>query len=307
MRPPVGGVKTEPVGSDSLAKPSMKSLSLIAMLASMTVLASGPDQRWMSTVPQANEACAGVSLYYDHEDPCSWSRAITSTTPSVPFTIEQLFLERQEDGGWGYGRYQVATMDATRQLGVFAARLRSETTDSYAERVGLMYAQWPRFLRLIIPYDLMIRDDETGGYFPRYCNRSIRHTGCGWVGDAAHNIAMPESHYTTYLGDQAELAPEFEELVLHELGHALWYGTPDWWNESAWRAAVEKDGGAYISDYAATSEGEDFAESFAAWVIYRAYRQNIQRPARDNILRIRSRIHYFDDRLRDALTKISGG
>lgn len=259
--------------------------------------ASGPDQRSSTIVPRSVDSpCAGVNVYYDHDHRCSWANAIDVTDVSDGgFSVEKIHAYERT-----YWRLQIFAPDALRRpLGVIARQHNDESKTEWGNVMGRMYIQWPRFLRAIIPHDLLLVDYSTGGHHPKYCNRNLGRNGCGAPNQAMHIISMPYEYYSQYVssGLAVNITREYEELLLHELGHAMWYGTPDWWNETKWREAVEKDKGEYVTEYAETDEEEDFAESFAAWVIYRAYGHRITSEARKNILRIRNRIIYFDQRL----------
>ncbi|MYD42678.1 MAG: hypothetical protein F4W90_02160 [Gammaproteobacteria bacterium] len=111
---------------------------------------------------------------------------------------------------------------------------------------------------------------------------------------------MPLEYYVNIQDDSVFLQPEFEEMVLHELGHAMDYGTPDWFQADLWQTAVDADN-AFVTEYAKTNTGEDFAESFVAWVIYRAYRERVDPSVLKSIERIAHRLQYFDDRLNNPL------
>lgn len=262
--------------------------------AATSALASGPDHHHRAVVTSG--ACAGVNVYYqDH--PCSWRTAITWDTPPTAYGIERIFQSHTREGDrMGAGRYAVriigpgwsiSTLTSGRPGGTEAAH--------YANRVGRVVAQWPRFLRLAMPYDVLITDAETGGYFPRYCNRALNHSGCGDV-RAAHVVALPEAYYNHWHDDEVVLSGEFEELMLHEIGHVLMLGSADWWRPSAWRTAVARDAD-YITEYAQVSEDEDFAESFVAWILWKAYRDRLTSVGRENIERITHRLRYFNARL----------
>ena len=100
---------------------------------------------------------------------------------------------------------------------------------------------------------------------------------------------MPLEYYVNIQDDSVFLQPEFEEMVLHELGHAMDYGTPDWFQADLWQTAVDADN-AFVTEYAKTNTGEDFAESFVAWVIYRAYRERVDPSVIKSIERIAHRL-----------------
>ncbi|MYD42677.1 MAG: hypothetical protein F4W90_02155 [Gammaproteobacteria bacterium] len=139
-------------------------LAIGAFLCGLSVWASGPDQVYLSVVPESSEECASANVYYDYDNKCTWTTAITSSSPSVDFSIEHLFTDDLEgETTWGWGRYQIRTVDARRELGVYSSQASSPVTDSFALAVGKMYAQFPAFLRFVMLHDVLIRDDETGG------------------------------------------------------------------------------------------------------------------------------------------------
>ena len=110
---------------------------------------------------------------------------------------------------------------------------------------------------------------------------------------------MPAESYQVALQGNVVVTPEYEELLLHEIGHAFYYLVPGWWDETAWSRAVEADG-THIGSWAERGVVEDYAESFAAWAILREYGQNLTPQARQNIGRISNRLAYFDARLRES-------
>lgn len=66
------------------------------------------------------------------------------------------------------------------------------------------------------------------------------------------------------------LHTEFARVLLHEFAHVLDY-QGGWSDTAAWRNAVAASP-CRVSDYAAVSEQEDFAESTVAWLAYYALR-----------------------------------
>ena len=101
----------------------------------------------------------------------------------------------------------------------------------------------------------------------------------------------------------------FEELLLHEIAHALdaVHGIS---SRRDWTAAVRMDR-TEITEYAENSQEKDFAESFAAWVAVRTDSARSSRRLTDEHYqraesRIRNRMEWFDQQLIDAALSPSG-
>ena len=111
----------------------------------------------------------------------------------------------------------------------------------------------------------------------------------------------------------SRLDPEFEEGILHEIGHVLDARMGSVSERAWWKAAREKDQSRHVSDYAETDDAEDFAESFVAWA---AYRHDLARPASARRTtagqrtyvreRIRCRMAWFDRELMAAVSTPNG-
>ncbi len=235
--------------------------------------------------------CVGEGTYYEPDNGCSWAGAITEFSLAKPYAVAEVPVARNL-----YNRYEVTVAGAASRLGVSTGKRNDNLgsrAEEYAWRVGMTWAQLPPFIHHLVPNGLTISDAGTGGYFPRYCNLDLNHTGCGDY-RASHVIAMPSEYYEN---SHDEFTPEFEELLLHELGHVFYYAVSGWWDENAWARARDLDNGAYVTEYAMTNEMEDFAESFTAWVLHRGFRGRLSSDTQQNLLRIRNRLTYFDVRL----------
>lgn len=125
--------------------------------------------------------------------------------------------------------------------------------DWVARRVAEAWsAQPPVFRRHVRP--LIIGIDRAGPVYWDYRDGT----------EAAHIIEFPAS----YVHESANtLDWAFEELLAHEMCHALDAIHGLRYHEGFATAAAED--GAYVSDYARSSVGEDFAESCAAYLLMR--------------------------------------
>ena len=89
---------------------------------------------------------------------------------------------------------------------------------------------------------------------------------------------MPAEHYEVVFSGSVAVTPEYEELLLHEIGHAFYYLVPGWWDEEAWSRAAELDS-FHMGTWGLNNVGEDYAESFVAWAILRGYGANLSAPS----------------------------
>ncbi len=233
------------------------------------------------------------SHIYESGDVCTWANAVHDRLPFASYSV----VPTHAPGG--YSRFRVVLGTGGTEIAVHTRKLdsaeRPAATD-YAILVGSVYARMPPWLQYLMPDGLAVTDAATGGYFPRACILDARHSGCGEnsVGRARFMIALPAQYYET--GNA--FTPEYEELFLHELGHV--FERMEWFDRTEWQRAVEADN-RFVTDYATTNEREDFAESFAAWVLWRSYRAGLSQPAIANIEAIPNRLAYFDQRLGRAL------
>lgn len=244
------------------------------------------------------DACdASDNPYWAPDSDCTWAHAIGPNTPAAAHAVS-LAEETPR-----YYRYEVAVVGVQRRFAIHLWKNQPWATAAAARRLATVYAQLPPFLQRMLPADVAITTHSTGGFDALYCYREI-HTGCdtGYVNtaadDARHLLFMPTDYF---FGTAApEPIPAFEEQLLHEWAHLLdfYFG---WLDAAEWARAVERDGGAYVTEYAKTNEREDFAESFVAWVVYRAYPSRIAAAARAHIREsARYRLAYFDLRHRRA-------
>ena len=234
-------------------------------------------------------------FYYSPGSDCSWTNAIHSNSPSRDHRV---WLEKETKD---FLKYTVFISGADKQFGVHLWKNEPHATNESAVRIARVFSQLPSFLIEVFPEYLAISSHATGGYFPRYCNQDI-HTGCNMVivnmnvFTAKHLLLMPSQFY---IQSDGRLSAGFEELLLHEIGH-LMQDELGWKDDYEWVKAVEQDGG-FLTDYASTNSGEDFAESFAAWVIYKYYADQLTHPAREYLRRAGSnRFEYFEWRRRYA-------
>ena len=246
----------------------------------------------------AADACdSSDSVYWVPESDCTWVHAIGPSTSAAAHAVSLT-----EDTP-RYYRYEVAVVGVQRRFAIHLWKNQPWATEATARRLAKVYAQLPPFLHRMLPADVAMTTHSTGGFDALYCYREI-HTGCvtGYVNtavdDARHLLFMPSDYFLET--GAPEPIPAFEEQLLHEWAHLLdhYFG---WLRASEWAKAVERDGGAFVTEYAKTNEVEDFAESFVAWVVYRAYPSRITVAARAHIREsARYRLAYFDLRHRRA-------
>ena len=233
--------------------------------------------------------CEGVNLYYDYQHPCAWIHAITYDTPPAAHAVAEAV-----PAGESYRRYNVTINDKLIHLGT----ADGVNARAWADTVGRVLAQMPSLVHSLLPQPFAVVDFPTGGYFPRFC--SVSFHSCDGPLVAPHTITLPAEYYQIAVQGNVTVTPEYEELLLHEIGHAFYYLVPGWRDDAAWSGAIEADG-FYIAAWAERGVVEDYAESFAAWVILREYGQNLSPPTRQHINRISHRLAYFDRRLRESM------
>ena len=240
------------------------------------------------------------TVYWDRESPCTWANAITGETAAAPFAVSEGI-----DVG-PYVRYEVGVMDSTRRLAIHLWREDEprETGPELAARMAKVYAQLPPFLHRILPGDVALTSQSTGGFYGRYCHREF-HTGCGTgytntrAEDARHLLFMPPEHFF----DDGEPIPAYEEYLLHEIAHMMDFGM-GWYDSEEWASVAAKDNGGFVTSYAVEDPIEDFAETFVAWVVYRGYPHRLSAAARRHIVEsAKNRIWYFDRYLRRTVLR----
>ena len=310
-----------------IAPKNRATLAVAAFAALIGVSASASVQEPDASTSQPSEAVGtgstceatdrpnGVGFYYEasRNRNCTWSRGFTRDTPAAPYAVMHTPLPPQSrrptnsDGRRpptrNHRRYEVAVAGVSQRLAIVIhdGRQDPEAADALANRIGLAWAQMPPFIQYLVPAGTTLSTRDTGGYFPRY-SLCEWHNSCERAHEAVHTIQMPSQYYVGYRGVPAgELTPEFEEMLLHEIGHLLDYGG-GWLDRKRWSRAVEKDKGAYVTNYATTNMLEDFAESFVGWVIYRANPKGLTADATDHINKaMKSRITYLDGELRKRM------
>ena len=106
----------------------------------------------------------------------------------------------------------------------------------------------------------------------------------------AHVVEFPAA----YVHENAKtLDWSFEELLTHELCHLFDNKSGQISDRPKWRLAVRQDRG-WVSDYARSSNQEDFAESCAAHILL-AIGDRLTLPHRDHVETTMSkRLAYFD-------------
>ncbi|MBA4751051.1 MAG: hypothetical protein H2055_02315 [Sphingopyxis sp.] len=108
------------------------------------------------------------------------------------------------------------------------------------------------------------------GKLPPLYRKIIKHITVNFAGTDTTAFAEDKGHFfTIYSGNASKRigTHDLEETFFHEGTHASIQEA--YLESSEWKSAVSRDG-AYITDYAKTSEQEDFAESalFAYTIIY---------------------------------------
>ena len=140
---------------------------------------------------------------------------------------------------------------------LITTRLHREHAGKVVRLIANAVAVLPDFVLRSLPPNVGIEIDYVNNRTARYNDRPD---------ERSHRIKFDASFVSD---ERTALHHRFEELLLHEIAHVFdrLYGLRDL---ETWQAAVERDGGKYITEYAETGgAGEDFAESFAAWVAYR--------------------------------------
>lgn len=132
------------------------------------------------------------------------------------------------------------------------------------------------------------------GKMPTYLRRNLHtiivHDGEGIMRANAMGIWIHQDEIHLYERTQC-----LEETFYHEGAHNSL--EPIVKADPEWKAAQEADG-IHITEYAATSESEDIAESYVAWVAVRFRRARITRDDLQTILStIPNRLRYFDQLL----------
>jgi len=132
------------------------------------------------------------------------------------------------------------------------------------------------------------------GKLPALYRRIIRHVTVNFGGSDTTAFAEDKGHFFTIYSGNASRRIEthdLEETFFHEGTHA---SIQDAFLESAeWRSAVSRDG-SYVTEYAGTSDQEDFAESalFAYTIIH--HPERIPDSEREKVLTaIPNRIEFF--------------
>lgn len=259
----------------------------------------------------------GASFYYraDRNRDCTWTRGFTRESPAAPYAVVHTPLPPQgrrppnsngnRPPARNHRRYEVAVAGVAQRIVVVIhnGRQDAEVADALADRIGLAWAQMPPFIQHLVPAGTTISTRDTGGYFPRY-SLCEWHSSCDRGREAVHTIQMPSAYYVGYGGTPAgELTPEFEEMMLHEVGHLMDYGA-GWLDMNRWSRAQDRDNGTYVTNYATTNMLEDFAESFVGWVILRSNPAGLTDYAKEHINKsMKSRITYLDGELRKRMMR----
>lgn len=238
-------------------------------------------------------ACEGENLYFDYDSPCTWSTAITPDSEATSFRVV-----REKEPSWmnerrfGHRRFIVSFEHGSD----IAIHLHGDEDhdETVANALAKIYSQLPVFVRLKSPHHLILGDDKTGGYFARLSLWVYPHI--------AYAINLPRDYFWS---SEGEPTPEVEEMILHEIGHI--FGMHFGWSETqGWSDAVAKDA-RYITEYAKTNDREDFAESFTAWVVLRAFGANLKEEARSHVERmIPNRLAYLDQELQTMTLTVTG-
>lgn len=173
--------------------------------------------------------------------PCSMHKAI-QPQDAMPFVLTHVF-ERDD-----YLDYIVVADSSAARLRIYR---HFEDPHWVAVRVAMAWAAQPRVLRRSA-MPLMIGIDWAGPVYWDYIDTA----------EARHIVEYPAG-YVHEADDTLDWA--FEELLTHELCHVI-DRKYDLRNREKWLAAADADK-AYVTDYAAGSNGEDFAESCAAYVL----------------------------------------
>ena len=230
---------------------------------------------------------------------CGWDVFIPST-PAAPYAVEK------HASGPSYRRYSVTVAGRRFMLGTSNRDGSAEyySARQWAEEVGKAIAQLPPFIHVLLPGSFAIVDWDHAEY-ARFCSRDFH--GCVGPVVATHTVHMPASQYSAsglvVSAPDSNLHMDYENALLHEIGHAFYHLVPGWWNETLWTEAAEADG-VYVTRYADWEWGgikEDYAESFAAWAMLRGYGENLAPSVRERIQSIGGRLSYFDERLRESM------
>jgi len=179
--------------------------------------------------------------------PCSMHEAIRPTDWDgfdLTFVADVPSSERYDP----YRDYVVVSGPTSARLRVYD---HFENPDWVAKRLAKAWAGQPAVLRRSA-MPLLLSVDFSGPVYWDYTGKV----------EGFHIVEYPY----TYVHEEARtLDWSFEELLTHELCHVV-DRKGGYRDEDSWREAVDADGG-HVTDYAASSVGEDFAESCAAYVL----------------------------------------
>ena len=214
---------------------------------------------------------------------CRWDVAITPDDPGAPFSVSRLpTVARWE-------RLYRAMLHNGRDFAVVVppSIVPDHEADDVANEIARIWARLPPLVHASMPPGLKL-----------WLEPGL--DGLGFACGERIGIGFNPDHHARWVAD-GWLYPGFEEALLHEAGHMMHCDLPRWYDDDKWRAAVAADQWTYVSDYAAANNVEDFAESFVAWVVIRAYAARIHPSLRRHIrAAIPHRLRYFDARLREA-------
>ena len=226
---------------------------------------------------------------------CGLAGAIDFRTPHA-----QHVLVTGMTGLRSYHRHEVQVLGVGRRLEILVS---SDASDYARDHLGAKWrdverliarawAQMPPIVHAATPRGtaiVLVDSSDDRAYF---CSKD---EGMHCAGEARFEIMFPVRQSVVQRGGKIELAPGFEENLLHEIGHLYQYSQTDsWHHRTRWNAAVERDDGRYVTAYARTDSIEDFADSFMAWVLLRAHGGKLSDDARQRIRSIPARLAYFD-------------
>ena len=122
-----------------------------------------------------------------------------------------------------------------------ALRAAQDIAEQWARMPTIIHELWPPGGRLELDLDSHGSLNYTNGGIIK-----IGHDGTPWPEEGAYDTN----------------APWTDETLLHEAAHML-DADAGWYRPEEWDRAAERDG-AHVSEYAETTIGEDFADSFVA-------------------------------------------